>query len=106
LTLPHSPPPQHDELLSTISSTLSSTGTAIIAFSHHIPGVEERDLAFFSLATSRFDLLVTNISTTQCPHMWTTGRIVDLFIYELQKKSPSAPAQQGEGGVDGGVTNE
>lgn len=60
-----------------------------MAFSHHVPGKEQDDLAFFTLATTKYNLIVRNITIEKSPHMWTK-KIVNIFIYELQKApSPS-----------------
>lgn len=65
-----------------MKNVLKDGGRAIVSHSHHVPGVEDNDDAFFDIATAQgFELL--NRRVVPGKHMWRTGDVVDIFVVDL-----------------------
>lgn len=76
---------QHMSLLSTIHQLLRQGGLALVSFAHHVPGCEDRDLNFFSLARDVFGFQTTKVSTTIVPAMWSESKKVEEYLWTLTK---------------------
>lgn len=89
---------QHSNLLCSLFQTLRPGGIALVCFAHHVPGCEERDLRFFTLATQRQRyggrgeeeeegwFVVTKIGEERMGYMHREGTMVTQFLYELEKR--------------------
>lgn len=74
----------HDALLKSIQHLLRrDTGRAYVSFSHHHPGRENVDLAFFELGRERYALKVVEIFQFKSTHMFNDSE-KQIFIYELR----------------------
>jgi EEF1A N-terminal glycine/lysine methyltransferase len=77
----------HDSLLKSIHHLLKrDTGRAYISFSHHHPGREDVDLAFFELGRQKYGLEIVETFQFMSTHMFNDSE-KKVFIYEL--KCPS-----------------
>lgn len=54
----------------------------MISYSHHVPGLEKDDDAFFDLAAGA-GLEIVNMVTVVGKHMWRKDDDVDIYIVEL-----------------------
>lgn len=66
---------------------------AFVSFSHHVPGCEAQDLAFFDLAAAsegsdggRAFFAVEKLGEEPMPHAHARGRVAVQFLYRLVKK--------------------
>ena len=66
-----------------MKNVLKNGGIAILSYSHHIPGVELKDDAFFEIALAQGFEVHRKIAV-QGKHMWKTDQHVDIFIVELR----------------------
>jgi len=73
----------HAALLQSIDAVLKPGGTLLVTFSHHVPGVEDCDLNFFTLA-EQVGFKVINRQSVKAPHMWQEKEAT-IFLYELLK---------------------
>lgn len=73
----------HPLLITSISNVLKPGGSAIITFSHHVPGLENDDLNFFTLAEQQ-GLKLMEKKSFSAPHMWSDKQAT-IFLYELIK---------------------
>ena len=62
---------------------LSPLGTVIVAYSHHIPGLEEQDDAFFITARDA-GFTVTKNAKLIGQHMWNADRTAEIHIVEMK----------------------
>ena len=75
---------QHVSLLASLRGVLAVGGTAIVAFSHHIPGLELQDLGFFAMAEELgFEEIFAE--ETVAPHMWKAADNVTIYIRHLRR---------------------
>ena len=96
---------QHADLCATIARALRRPATAevdgaapraLVAFSHHIPGLEAKDLAFFERAAacsaaahggdddeSALHLKPELVLSREMPHMFTANKTTTQFLYQL-----------------------
>lgn len=57
-----------------------------MSYSHHVPGLEAEDDAFFALAESEeCGLRVRRREAVRNKHMWQKERDVDIYVVELTK---------------------
>lgn len=73
----------HEDFANSINSVMKPGGVCFISFSHHMPGLESKDLAFFEIM-ERKSFSVTNVSEVSVPHMWS-DKCAIVYIYELLK---------------------
>jgi len=78
---------QHENLLKTISSSLNPLGTCLIAFSHHIPTLEEKDLHFFHLAREGGEFeSVGEVLREEVVHPFSSHKTTTIFLFSMTKK--------------------
>ena len=73
----------HEDFAHSINNVLKPGGVCLMSFSHHIPGLESNDLAFFKIM-ERNNFFVINVHEVAVPHMWSDKGAV-VYIYELLK---------------------
>lgn len=73
----------HEDFAHSINNVLKPGGVCLMSFSHHIPGLESKDLAFFKIM-ERNNFSVINVHEVAVPHMWSDKCAV-VYIYELLK---------------------
>lgn len=71
----------HGIFLQSVAGVLRDNGTFILSYSHHIPGIESADDAFFAEAV-RHGFAVANRRTVLSKHMWSEKE-VEIYIVEL-----------------------
>ena len=72
----------HESLIISIRNVLKPGGLAYITFSHHVPGLEHDDLAFFSIAEAHgFQTQYTK--QFAAPHMWS-DRMSTIYLHVLE----------------------
>ena len=76
---------EHSNLCATIANALNPGGLALVSFSHHIPGLEERDLDFFSLAQREFGLSSELLESVEFPAIFSPEKMHRQFLYALRK---------------------
>jgi hypothetical protein len=74
---------QHSDLVASIKAVMDPHGTVIMAYSHHIPGLEEQDDAFFASARDA-GFTVTKNTHLVGHHMWSAGKTADIYIVEMK----------------------
>jgi hypothetical protein len=57
---------------------------ALVAFSHHVPGHRESDLAFFDLAKQRYGFVCTQETSSSFPHIFN-GSEQEVFLYAVTR---------------------
>lgn len=60
----------HKQLLSSLSSVLSPTGTAFVSYTHHRTHLVKEDLHFFKLAQKKYNFIVEELGTQTHPPMF------------------------------------
>eukprot|EP00624_Nannochloropsis_granulata_P005555 evm.model.NODE_3956_length_9777_cov_39.554977.4 len=118
---------QHSNLLHSLFHTLRPGGIALVSFAHHVPGCEERDLGFFTLAAQRRGyggraggeeeeeeeeeeeglFLVTKVGEERMGHMHREGAMVTQFLYVMEKRvgredEKEVEEEEGDRGLKGG----
>ena len=78
---------QHEILASSIASALRPGGCAVLAYSHHIPGLEDQDDNFLETARAHHFEVVKRESL-RLPHMWSSSKEVDMYICEIVYRPP------------------
>ena len=73
----------HEDFSDSINNVLKPGGVCFISFSHHIPGLEYKDMAFFEIMR-RKSFSVICVREVAVPHMWSDKCAV-VYIYELLK---------------------
>ncbi len=73
----------HPALIQSVCAVLRPGGTAFVTFSHHVPGCEQDDLAFFEEA-AKSGLRVVHQRACSAPHMWKETDTT-IHLYELVK---------------------
>ena len=58
---------------------------AFVSFAHHVPGHEHNDLSFFSKAKALHGFQVTYLETFPAPHVVHADKLVDQYLYRLDK---------------------
>ncbi|CAK4076414.1 unnamed protein product [Aphanomyces euteiches] len=76
---------EHNNLAKSINECLAPGGTAYICFSHHVPGVEDRDLAFFDTIQALFPCTVHLIKTFQVQAVFNSSKTKSEFLYAITK---------------------
>lgn len=56
-----------------------------MSYSHHVPGLEAEDDAFFDVAEREFGLRVVRREAVLNKHMWQKHMDVDIYVVELTK---------------------
>jgi hypothetical protein len=78
---------QHFSLINSLREMLHPAGTAIFAFSNHIPGMLSEDLSFFEKAkgasASGDEFVVHRQEIVKMPGMFNDG-LVDMYIVEVK----------------------
>ena len=74
----------HNILAQSIMDVLRVGGHLLMSFSHHIPGLESNDLAFFAIL-ERNNFSIVGKHTYDSVHMWS-DRAVEIYVYELERK--------------------
>lgn len=73
----------HLSLLQSAKSLLiPSTGKLILAYSHHVPGLEREDDEFFNIAAS-VGFRIDQREAFAAPHMWNEAKIVQIYLVIL-----------------------
>ena len=75
---------QHGILLSSLRELVSVGGLALVSFSHHVPGLEQRDLGFFALAEES-GFRAVHVEDVPARHMWNESTSVSMHIYRLER---------------------
>lgn len=78
----------HPALLASILGVLKKTGILLLAYSHHIPGLEANDDHFLELC-AQAGLIVASHETLPGKHMWSDNQ-VDIYICALQFRIDSS----------------
>ena len=65
---------------------IKCNGILLVSFSHHISGLEQKDLHFFNLACDTYNFQISNIYNKVGTHMWN-DKEKEIFIYELIYKN-------------------
>lgn len=73
----------HEDFANSVNGVLKPGGVCFMSFSHHMPGLESKDLAFFEIM-ERKNFSVINVSEVAVPHMWS-DKCAIVYIYELLK---------------------
>ena len=73
----------HEDFIISINNVLKPGGTLFLSFSHHIPGLEKNDLAFFDIIVKK-SFSVVSIKPISVKHMWSE-KLATVYIYELLK---------------------
>ena len=73
----------HEDFADSINNVLKPGGMCFMSFSHHIPGLESKDLAFFEIM-ERKSFSVINVREVAVPHMWS-DKCAIVYIYKLLK---------------------
>ncbi len=79
---------EHCNLLDSIMMCLAHEGKAYICFSHHVPGVETKDMAFFDKAIERYSCQVEHLRTFQVQAVFNSRKTKDQFLYCITKLEP------------------
>ncbi len=72
---------QHDNLLQSLAAVLrKGGGQALVGFSHHVPGHEAADLAFFRKAEERYGAVVERVVVTSRKRQYSDLPI-DVYLH-------------------------
>ncbi|ETW05819.1 hypothetical protein H310_03497 [Aphanomyces invadans] len=76
---------EHHNLAKSIDECLAPNGTAFICFSHHVPGVEHCDLAFFDVVKARFPCSVVLAKTFNVQAVFNAAKTKQEFLYVITR---------------------
>lgn len=77
----------HEALVQSLHELLHPcSGIAIVTYAHHIPGMEDADDHFFTLASDIANLETIRHEKYQLPYMWDTSKSIEINLRILQRK--------------------
>merc|ERR1719232_940596 len=76
---------EHENLSRSINNLLCSGGIALVTYSHHIPGKEKQDDAFFLLCKETYGMETELIGKRELEYMWDSTKTMTVYLKILRK---------------------
>jgi len=76
----------HSDLAKSLSRLLHPQGYALVTYSHHVPGCEAADDAFFRLCEEHYDICTIREESREMEYMWNPEQSLQVHLRVLSRR--------------------
>ena len=76
----------HSDLAKSLSRLLHPDGYALVTYSHHVPGCEAADDAFFSFCEEHYDIGTIHEESQEMEYMWNPEKSLRVYLRVLSRR--------------------